>query len=500
MLVRTGGLAAGVAGAACLASGAVLLHLSGGRGVALTTDAAALVGVLSIVAGLLAVVLPVVGFLLYRRSERALAAVEDMREERDALLSRVVRLERSLEHVSVIGEIHVAGNISDRYERLHALLTAVAAVTGAERIGLYLVTSVPERKAVLRGYYERLGAAQVYLYVDGECDWWQAGDLAFSGAEEDTVGSRTLLSSALVREGETIARIEVETTGRTPKTRSPSEKLLSFIRRIRPDDGGVEDVFQSPRPLVDTVEGRGRHLVLYPLWAEGQMVGALRLEISPDVIPAQRIGEVTSALDQAALHVALAVRKEQHRHRAEVDGLTGLYLKRHFSQTISALCRSENGPPLFSLLMIDVDHFKKVNDTCGHLAGDAVLKGVAGVIRRSLRTGDSAFRYGGEEMTVILHGMSADEARAIAERLRRLVQESAFSAAGASPPLSVTVSIGVAESRRGLAPDDIVAAADSALYQAKKSGRNRVCVYNVGAERTRSGRLRKARTARQKAS
>ena len=125
------------------------------------------------------------------------------------------------------------------------------------------------------------------------------------------------------------------------------------------------------------------------------------------------------------------------------------------------------GEPL-SLIMVDVDHFKKVNDTHGHVTGDKVLKGVAEILKKKVR-GGSAYRYGGEEMAVLLPKAELEGAVQVAERLRAAIE--AHKIAG----VKVTASFGVAQFEPGLAdPPALVEKADQALYKAKEGGRNRV--------------------------
>ena len=136
------------------------------------------------------------------------------------------------------------------------------------------------------------------------------------------------------------------------------------------------------------------------------------------------------------------------------------------------------------MLMIDIDHFKKVNDTFGHQTGDVVLKGVAGCIAGHVRSCDRAYRYGGEEMAVLLPGADEAAAARTAERLRRAVAELAFTAEDGRP-VPVTISIGVCGASDDLAdPGDFIARADQALYHAKEAGREPA----PGARAPRAGR------------
>jgi diguanylate cyclase (GGDEF)-like protein len=159
---------------------------------------------------------------------------------------------------------------------------------------------------------------------------------------------------------------------------------------------------------------------------------------------------------------------------AITDGLTGLYNHRHFQETIEKeILRGEREARPLSLLLLDLDHFKQYNDRFGHTEGDAALRRVAGQITRNIRATDMAFRYGGEEIAVLLPSCSKEQAVEVAEKIR------ASLARGERRPgvfgRQVTVSIGVASfPEDGRVARGLVDAADAALYQAKSQGRNRV--------------------------
>jgi len=155
------------------------------------------------------------------------------------------------------------------------------------------------------------------------------------------------------------------------------------------------------------------------------------------------------------------------------DGLTKLFNKRYLMDRLdSELKFALRHETSLSLLLLDIDHFKKVNDTHGHLAGDAVLANLAQVLGRAVRNEDVVARFGGEEFAIILRAIGIDPAVQMAERLRRLV-ETSVAQCGAGG-LKATVSIGVAglPSSAVKTPDQLVEAADRALYQAKAAGRN----------------------------
>jgi len=157
------------------------------------------------------------------------------------------------------------------------------------------------------------------------------------------------------------------------------------------------------------------------------------------------------------------------------DGLTKLFNKRYLLDRLDAELKfAQRHKTAVSLLMLDLDHFKKVNDTLGHLAGDLVLSTIAGALTRAVRNEDVVARYGGEEMAIVLRAIGLDAAAHMAERMRKVVESTVIPFEGKD--LRVTVSIGIAEfpSTPAKQIDELIEAADKALYRAKNSGRNRV--------------------------
>ncbi len=157
-----------------------------------------------------------------------------------------------------------------------------------------------------------------------------------------------------------------------------------------------------------------------------------------------------------------------------VDGLTQIYNKRYFMEALDReLSRCRRYARALSLVMFDIDHFKQVNDTFGHLAGDYVLKALAEIIKGRIRREDVLARYGGEEFAVVLPEIDLAGASTLAEKIRKLVEAHAFVFEEA--PIPLTVSLGVAALDETVASsDDFIKAADERLYRAKEAGRNRV--------------------------
>ena len=157
-----------------------------------------------------------------------------------------------------------------------------------------------------------------------------------------------------------------------------------------------------------------------------------------------------------------------------VDGLTQVYNKRYFLETLEReIGRAQRYQRDLSLIMFDIDHFKKINDTYGHLAGDHVLKHLAMVIKSRIRREDILSRYGGEEFSIILPEIDKENAIQFAEKIRKLVEKAMFSFEDTEIP--VTISIGVTNyDGQQVDVNEFIKLADEKLYDAKQSGRNRV--------------------------
>jgi diguanylate cyclase (GGDEF)-like protein/PAS domain S-box-containing protein len=160
---------------------------------------------------------------------------------------------------------------------------------------------------------------------------------------------------------------------------------------------------------------------------------------------------------------------------ANTDSLTRLFNRRQLYPIMqNELDRAVRKKVPFSVLLIDIDHFKKFNDKYGHAGGDLLLAGFADKLRSAIRQMDSAFRFGGEEFVVLLPETTGQEARIPAERFRQLIADSWFPMLPGDQPVSVTVSVGIAGYRNGDTLDDVIRHADLAMYAAKSGGRNRV--------------------------
>jgi diguanylate cyclase (GGDEF)-like protein len=186
-------------------------------------------------------------------------------------------------------------------------------------------------------------------------------------------------------------------------------------------------------------------------------------------------------LESLAAQIAAALQNAHLYELAMVDGLTGLFMRRYFDARIEEeIERSKRYGTPFSVVMMDVDNFKKLNDEHGHLIGDRVLKAIANVVKAQMRGVDTAARYGGEEISLILPRTDMLNAYNVGERIRSAIAEQRVTTDSEPPKvLSVTASFGIASypETKAVSGEDLVRRADRALYRAKKTGKNRVELF-----------------------
>jgi diguanylate cyclase (GGDEF)-like protein len=173
---------------------------------------------------------------------------------------------------------------------------------------------------------------------------------------------------------------------------------------------------------------------------------------------------------QTSMTLERAAYLQQQEDMARCDGLTGLYNHRMFQETLrEEINRTRRYQRPLSLIMLDIDHFKKFNDTYGHPVGDEVIKMVARTIKGMIRATDRAFRYGGEEFTLVLPETTCENGMILAGRVRQKVEDDR-----SVQNLSITISLGITDLRPDETAESFIKRADAALYAAKDGGRNRV--------------------------
>ena len=214
-----------------------------------------------------------------------------------------------------------------------------------------------------------------------------------------------------------------------------------------------------------------------PIFAQGEALGTLHFQAT-DEVPALGDAELplkTTFAGQVGLSVANIRLREALRSQSIKDPLTGLYNRRYLTEMMEReIRRAVRAEQSLGILMLDLDHFKRFNDTYGHDAGDTILRETAAFLIKSIRVEDTVCRYGGEEFVIILPTADLNSAHARAERIRSRLREMIVLHQGQSLGM-ITVSVGVAAlPEHGTSPKELLEAADAALYAAKREGRDRV--------------------------
>ncbi|HKD79335.1 MAG TPA: diguanylate cyclase [Candidatus Angelobacter sp.] len=218
-----------------------------------------------------------------------------------------------------------------------------------------------------------------------------------------------------------------------------------------------------------------------PLIIFGEKLGVLALDsaarnvfVPDDIQPLESVADICAAAIQNAHNF------DRMKQLAYVDGLTGIHNRRYFEMRVmEELERAGRFQGRMSLIMLDIDHFKKMNDEFGHLLGDEMLRAVSSILKQQLRKMDMVCRYGGDEFAIVVPETTGESAMRVAEKLRRQVETHFFPGV----PRPVTISCGVADyPAHGVTRDEVVAAADAALYLAKQAGRNRVASASMKKE------------------
>jgi diguanylate cyclase (GGDEF)-like protein len=347
------------------------------------------------------------------------AALTRDRLEREAAMRRVVSgLSRSLSPESVVDT--VISDLRAATDAEHVVVARVSPRDGHVEVTLVAARAdAPPSRTVLRPELEGPAGRRADETETGSATGGPDGDRAGAPADEATIAA------------EEIARRVRSAYGLQQTLATPLVAERRFLGAL-------------------LLARRGRDA-----WSEGD-----RRLLS------WAAGEVATAFARAYAH-------EAAERGAKIDVLTGLPNRRYFDEALSMERPRRRTDDSLGILMIDIDHFKILNDRFGHATGDRVLRAVADAIAQTVRTDDTPARYGGEEFAVLLRRTSAEQAVEVGERIRRAVLRLQPSSLGIDKPVSVSVGVAVAASDQP-ASAHLVERADRALYRAKRQGRDRV--------------------------
>ena len=443
--------------------------------------------------------------------DRARADTLRANAQRDVALLQARRMRAQAEGLALMREIHRSTAIPGRDERLHRILTLLSEMFEAREVSLFaaaestasgqarcaLFPAASIRTTNKEEFFISFDSDELARAVNPAISRIQSAPKAGRSARPFCVAAK---SATIVREG---CHLFVE--GTLEHQNLPVAKA-QWRRGAQADHDALShydasDILETALSKVDFSEAgtafagqaleRRRTMrmedssgpsqsgssdgmtLCVPLLADQKPIGVLRIRRSLEGFNGPEAEALEELLIESAKHIALAMKKDEDDRKAITDVLTSLYIKRHFLVTLEQLrAEAAASGSTFCLVLCDIDHFKKVNDTHGHLSGDLILKGVAGVLRKGLRTGDVAFRYGGEEMALLLPNSSPEAAEQTAERLRLAVQSATFRGEKGQV-VPITLSLGIAQHQPGLTGEGLISRADRALYASKQNGRNR---------------------------
>ena len=271
---------------------------------------------------------------------------------------------------------------------------------------------------------------------------------------------------------------EIESSFSISLSSSPiMEAAVLSCQSIREQDFSTSSYYRgADNPLF-----KKGYFVSIPLMIEKEVVGVLNInDVDQDPFDVNDLDFILNLSEFIAMSISNAVLYEQTSKLAVTDGLTGISNRTNMEQSLlNEFGRSMRYNSPLSIVLLDVDHFKDVNDSYGHQKGDEILVTFASVLKKFCRANDTAARYGGEEFLMILPQSNAQGAFKIAERVREEIMKMSF--VGNDSKFSVTTSCGVAELNRDYMKniDQLINVADNAMYEAKNSGRNKTIIGSV---------------------
>lgn len=290
-------------------------------------------------------------------------------------------------------------------------------------------------------------------------------------------GLRVVVNGELLYAGAPAGRLRLTLNGIDPQNPPERDSLRRQVALrlagVSLDGGGIREALHAQGPVA-APGGAGGLMRLASVMSCGEnRLGVVRMGFHTG--EEANLYLLQKALKTTADRVAQVLRHERIYEMAIKDGLTGLFNKRHMMTVFERqFSQAQRHGGALCMILIDIDHFKKVNDTWGHLTGDVILREVSALLLENARASDLPCRYGGEELVIILPEEQPQTAARVAERLRTAIERREF-ISDTGKPLHVTASFGVAGFQPSMTrAEDLIAAADQALYEAKHGGRNRV--------------------------
>lgn len=434
----------------------------------------------------------------YRETaDSAAEEVQGFRMQVRALENDRRRLQQQVESLTADREISRAASQHTSFaDFLDEIAGVVHDLAGARALSVFL-TDEASTGPVPRAYYSLSRATELCLSIS------DAGGVMLMEAMEDDDdgavdaellrarrlnvtprGAQVVVSGTLTFQSADIglARLTLQhmDSEMVPAIETIEMLMAAELGRVRLDSTNVLEAMMHRQPIHYDAQKRLVDLAC-PLGVGEEQIGVVkvRFDCRADADDGARLlGERSRLLADSAKHIARAIRSERIYQQTIKDALTGLFNKRHMMTQLEGYFNvARRHRTHLSMILVDIDHFKSVNDTHGHLTGDMVLRDVGSILVDTVRSGDTPCRYGGEELAVILPEGSLQGSLELAERLRQRIEEWDFTT-DKGEKLKVTASFGVAEFTADMRRlEDLIARADAALYESKTGGRNRVTAW-----------------------
>ncbi len=338
-------------------------------------------------------------------------------------------------------------NLQDEKKKLEAILQVsemMSSILNLDKLVDFIIMTAMDVLGARRGSLMLLDGNDGELFIKG------AKGLADDTIKDTRVKLGERISGWVAQEGKPLLVTDVENDLRIQRKNRPQYITKSFIS--------------------------------VPLKIENKVTGVLNLTnklSSPDgVFTEEDLKFLSIIVQQGSIAVENAKLYKKVSWLAITDALTELFNHRYFQIRLDEeINRAQRYVRPLSLIMLDIDHFKNYNDVNGHLRGNILLKTIAQILKSNARGVDILCRYGGEEFVVILPETDLTEAKGVAEKIKKAVENTSFEGDDKQPEGKVTISGGVAVYRQNISEDQFIMRADEALYKAKHEGRNRICIY-----------------------
>ncbi len=399
-----------------------------------------------------------------------------------ALRKMYDHLTKTMENLTGMREIQVSARLESFSDKLRNVLGTVHAATEARSLTIYIEShrgSGAFPKAHLRRDPHGVGfSGEIFIFLDEELPLESLAQKGLFNADRLVMSSPGEIHGLLLAGDRVAGSLVFRSFHAEPLDAAACETLRARLAEYALPTQGVVECWNTRR--VSTLDKPESAYASVPIISERLTIGVLLAEFA---VPLQERESFWSemharhmdTLREFGCNIGQPIKREELYEMAIKDGLTGLFNKAHFEMQLNDhFHRMQRYKRDLSLIQMDIDHFKSVNDKYGHLMGDQVLKGVARILSDNVRRSDIAFRVGGEEMCVLLVETSIGEALGVAEKLRAILERAEFPLKN-NGQLKVTASFGVADLNSGARrPEDLIEMADAALYRAKAAGRNRV--------------------------